>query len=95
MGDLNSRHTNNTLNNLDGRILKTYIDNNSLQLSYTDSPTHYPINGQPPSTIDILVTKNNKQLINLYQLCELDSDHNPIVATLNELGTIGTNIATQ
>lgn len=84
IGDLNSKHTiwNNNRNNINGTTLKHYIDKNALSLAFTDSPTHFPSNGQTPSTIDILVTKNTSEVIKLEQYCCLDSDHNPVFAKM-------------
>jgi hypothetical protein len=86
IGDFNAKHSNWNCNrnNTNGTTLNDYITENNITIYYPDTPTHYPPNGNTPSTIDIII---NKQILNISQpqsLPELDSDHNPVTFTLNE-----------
>lgn len=66
--------------NQNGRILENYINNNNACILYPDQPTHFPSNGQQPSTLDLAITKNITCDIDI--LNDLNSDHLPIKLTL-------------
>lgn len=87
-GDFNSRHTfwNNHNNNTNGNRLKSFIDNNNINLLIPDNHTHYPPNGTTPTTIDLILHKNINNISNAIVLNELNSDHLPVIYHLdNEL----------
>lgn len=52
---------------------------------FTDRPTHYPENGGTPTTIDIVVNKNVKNISELTALNELSSDHRPIKFEIGQM----------
>ena len=85
IGDFNARHStwNCVSSNENGRILNKYIDQKTYVLLFTDDYTYYPYNTKNnPSTIDLALIKNIKN-INIEVINDLDSDHLPIILTLN------------
>ena len=90
IGDLNSRHEiwNCTTSNKNGRTLKNYLNNKSRYvLLYPDGHTHYPSNtNHNPSTIELAIVKNIKYAT-IETINDLDSDHLPIILTLNNSKT--------
>lgn len=63
-------------------MLRDYIETNGLTLLHTDEPTHYPSNGQTPSTIDICINKDVAGVERLDAITDMDSDHDPVCLTL-------------
>lgn len=84
MGDMNARHTswNCHTNNTAGRVLYNYSLKNNCSILFPDEPTHYPVNGTTPSTIDIGINKNVTGISNMHTVQDLSSDHNPIILIL-------------
>lgn len=83
-GDLNSKHTtwNCKRNNRNGNIIYTYTMKYNVNLGIPDSHTHFPYaNNTIPSTIDIAIYKN-VNLSTLESICELHSDHNPVITQI-------------
>jgi exonuclease III len=83
-GDFNCKHPSCNCNrsNPNGTLLKDFADDQDLLIHNTDEPTHYPVNGMTPTTIDLMITKNVNYLTKPISLPELESDHNPVVATI-------------
>ena len=84
VGDLNARHPdwNCADANRSGNTLRTLCVNSEYHLRYPDSPTHFPPNLRRPSTVDLIINNNVPHLNGPTALCDLDSDHNPIVFEL-------------
>jgi hypothetical protein len=85
IGDLNARHTtwNCHLNNANGTTLYNYTINNNCEIIHTSEHTHFPLNNGTPTTIDIIINKNVCNFTHPQALSELNSDHNPILFTIN------------
>ncbi|KAJ3617859.1 hypothetical protein MTP99_006948 [Tenebrio molitor] len=83
-GDFNCKHPSWNCNrsNPNGTLLKDFADDQDLLIHSTDEPTHYPTNGMTPTTIDLMITKHVNDLTKPISLPELESDHNPVVATI-------------
>lgn len=83
-GDLNAKHAswNCNRNNRNGNALKSFADDNFLEIRHPTEHTHFPENGMSPTTIDIAITKNVVELSEPQSLAELDSDHNPVIFDL-------------
>ncbi|GBN51325.1 putative RNA-directed DNA polymerase from transposon X-element [Araneus ventricosus] len=79
VGDFNAKHSAWSLGrrNQNGNIINDYICNNNLILLAPPEPTHFPHNGNNPSTLDFGVLKNfsSGDATSLNELC---SDHNPV-----------------
>lgn len=88
---MNARHTNWNNNNCNpnGRTLNKLLSNsNNVSIQFTpNNYTHFPINGMSPSTIDIILNKNVQEASDPIALCDLQSDHNPILTTINNFKT--------
>ena len=84
VGDLNANHPDwNCANaNRAGNTLRALCVNNDYHIRYPDSPTHFPTNLRTPSTIDLVVSNGIPNINGPTALCDLDSDHNPIVFEL-------------
>ena len=84
IGDLNARHQfwNCQSNNANGRTLLSVLNSTECVIQYPDTPTHYPDNGNSPSTIDIIINKNVANISNPTAKPDLPSDHNPIMFTI-------------
>ncbi|KAK2578341.1 hypothetical protein KPH14_002065, partial [Odynerus spinipes] len=80
VGDLNARHSswNNSSDNSNGKVVYNYVVKNNCTILYPNEPTHYPTNGRAPSTIDIALIRNIKEISPVTVLHESNSDHNPI-----------------
>lgn len=83
-GDLNSKSTfwgcRNT--NPNGQKLSDYAVNNSLTIHSPDEPTHYPYRSDHnPDILDIIVTRNFTTPVHQNVICELNSDHLPVLVT--------------
>lgn len=92
LGDLNARHRlwNNLRSNSQGNVIADFLENNPLlQLLYTSTPTHYPLNGNTPSYIDIGINNGLTNLSELRTDDALSSDHLPILLTWNEPNSYG------
>ncbi|GBM95337.1 putative RNA-directed DNA polymerase from transposon X-element, partial [Araneus ventricosus] len=78
VGDFNAKHSAWSLGrrNQNGNIINDYICNNNLILLAPPEPTHFPHNGNNPSTLDFGVLKNfsSGDATSLNELC---SDQNP------------------
>lgn len=84
IGDHNAKHQNwnNHKSNKNGRIITNYISNTNYTLAYPEnSYTHYPDNGNLPSTIDFALVKNCN-ISDVYTTDDLNSDHIPIIFEL-------------
>lgn len=68
IGDLNARHANWNchVNNKNGNTLNTYVQKNDVTVLYPSEPTHIPINGGTPTTIDIIVNKHVSNHYGIY-----------------------------
>lgn len=86
-GDFNSRHEQwgCLSNNKNGRYMSRYLEETQVALMYTDTPTHFPSNGQTPSTMDFIINKNVSNLSEPYTVCEMSSDHDPVLFTIGEV----------
>ncbi|GBM74247.1 RNA-directed DNA polymerase from mobile element jockey, partial [Araneus ventricosus] len=77
VGDFNAKHSAWSLGRRfqNGNIINDYICNNNLILLAPPEPTHFPHNGNNPSTLDFGVLKNfsSGDATSLNELC---SDHN-------------------
>lgn len=78
IGDLNAKHTLWHCRTIDrkGLALFNIINNSNSQIISPNEPTHYPTNGNSPSTIDIAVVKNITGTATA--LNALNSDHLPV-----------------
>lgn len=86
LGDLNAKHEewNCNCRNTNGNRLFSFLEaNDDVILNIPNGHTHFPDNGKAPSTIDLILTKN----INLNSIpdasCQLGSDHNPVIFSVN------------
>ncbi|GBM39012.1 putative RNA-directed DNA polymerase from transposon X-element, partial [Araneus ventricosus] len=79
VGDFNAKHSAWSLGrrNQNENIINDYICNNNLILLAPPEQTHFPHNGNNPSTLDFGVLKNfsSGDATSLNELC---SDHNPV-----------------
>lgn len=84
-GDLNSKHQawNCRASNINGRFLYTYALKNTITLLQPDNFTLYPYNNALPSIVDIGLSKNICSISDIGVYNELNSDHMPIVFTMN------------
>lgn len=84
MGDLNAKHSrwNCNTTNSSGKALLRYFENNDIQLHIPNSPTHFSTNGRP-EILDIAISKNIYQDLDLQVIQDLSSDHNPIQISLS------------
>lgn len=84
-GDLNARHTlwNNSQNNQIGKQLYKFTCDNGIILEWPSKPTHYPANGNSPSTIDLTLIKNVTNYTKPTISSELSSDHAPVELHIN------------
>lgn len=83
MGDLNAKNTQWDCNstNISGKSILRYFERNDIQLHIPNSPTHYSAIGRP-EILDIVISKNIYQDLDLEVLQDLSSDHNPIKISL-------------
>lgn len=84
LGDLNAKHKSwgCNHNNTSGIALLRYTQGNNVLLHTPSDPTHYGEKGRP-DILDICLSKNVLQKIEIESLPELSSDHNPIITELN------------
>lgn len=83
-GDLNSKQQDWNCNhsNPNDRTLKDYLTNKPHVLIPPDGHTHFPQNGNKPSTIDLQIVKNIRN-VHVQVINELDSDNLPTFVDLN------------
>lgn len=84
IGDHNAKHQNwnNTRANANGNILNKFIQTVNATIEFPeDSFTHYPEDGNQPSTLDFAITKN-LQTEEIKTENSLSSDHIPVIITL-------------
>ncbi|KAG7188343.1 hypothetical protein KM043_008000 [Ampulex compressa] len=81
VGDLNATHLTWNCNrtNKSGKILFDITQNNNCAIMFPNEPTNYPPNNTTPSTIDIVINKNVRNISDVVVHHELSSDHNPII----------------
>lgn len=86
IGDLNSKHPqwHCKQTNINDRILYNYMLEHNINIEFTDNYTLYPYNGTLPSNVDILINKNVQNITKPITINELDSDHLPILVTIND-----------
>lgn len=86
-GDFNAKHPlwNSRLTNTAGTVLYQHAQNSDYSIIAPDTPTHFsntPRN--KPDVLDIAITKLPHQSIEITNLNQLSSDHNPILLTISE-----------
>lgn len=82
MGDMNCAHPSWNCNrtNPSGTVLYKFVmESDRVLMHHPDTPTHYPYNGDRPSTIDLVLTKGIGVPNNLRTEEEMNSDHYPVV----------------
>lgn len=83
MGDFNAKrqdwgcHSNNKRRNLLATF--TAYSHQDIMVHHPTSPTHFGYGR--PDILDLAITKNIPQNLQIEVLCDLESDHNPIVTT--------------
>lgn len=84
-GDFNAKNVawNCPVNNSAGRALQQLIDGEDLLIHFPDSPTHFPQNGNRPSTIDLILTRGFPSPSTLTTDDSFTSDHVPVLYPLN------------
>ncbi|CAG5092705.1 Similar to X-element\ORF2: Probable RNA-directed DNA polymerase from transposon X-element (Drosophila melanogaster) [Cotesia congregata] len=89
LGDFNAKHTDwhCSIKNTNGNILTNLTDNNHFEILAPDRYTLYPTNGGKPSTVDLALLKNIYHA-DIETINDLDSDHLPLILTLNQTNTI-------
>lgn len=67
VGDINTTHLtwNCKRNNKSDRILLQYTQNNNCTIMYPNEPTNYPPNNNTPSTLDIAINKDMRNISDL------------------------------
>lgn len=80
MGDLNAKHRTwgNLSYNKNGVTISNFVASKPITILEPGKPTTRPHNNNKPSTIDIALAKNLKELPEVTALDELNSDHLPI-----------------
>lgn len=84
-GDYNAKHPLwfNRISNRAGTTLFNHVSQNDYTIIAPDSPTYFPPSKRsPPSTLDLALVKI-PQYIQATSVCELSSDHNPIVLEIS------------
>lgn len=87
-GDLNSKHIEwgCRSNNPNGTKLMSVITNHAIQISAPDEPTHIPYRPDHlPDILDVVLHRNFCSPIHQEVLCELDSDHLPVLITFSSV----------
>lgn len=81
-GDLNAKHTswNNSCCNRAGNCLFQIQSDSNFFVYHPNSPTYY--SNENSSTLDILLSNSILPISEMVSLCELDSDHYPILTTI-------------
>lgn len=87
LGDLNSKNQQwgCKSNNPNGIKLEQYCNKHKIHVTAPNEPTHYPYRpDHRPDILDILLQKKNSRPITQTVLCELDSDHAPVIITFSK-----------
>ncbi|KAH0809408.1 hypothetical protein GEV33_013383 [Tenebrio molitor] len=79
-GDLNAKNIawNCNTNETNGITLEKFLNTSGTRINFPNEPTHTPLNGTSPTTIDIFLVKNILNYTRAKTLNELNSDHCPI-----------------
>ncbi|CAH1384231.1 unnamed protein product, partial [Tenebrio molitor] len=79
-GDLNAKNTvwNCNSNETNGITLEKYLNSSGTSINFPNEPTHTPLNGTNPTTIDIFLAKNIQNYTRARTLNDLNSDHSPV-----------------
>lgn len=79
-GDLNAKHHRWNCGSINscGNALHDLQTRSNFEVLYPDSPTLFPSNGGAPSTVDIIINKNIKDIGEPAVITELNSDHYPV-----------------
>lgn len=85
-GDFNARHSywNNSRSNKNGKTLQEVSELLDIHIWHPENHTHFPLNGMSPTTIDIFISKNIKNIANIESINDLSSDHIPVLLQLND-----------
>ncbi|RZC40463.1 RVT 1 and/or Exo endo phos domain containing protein [Asbolus verrucosus] len=85
IGDFNARHAawNCHRPNHNGNQIYKYTNTHHLHIHHTTEHTHIPSNNTTPTTIDLIINKNVQHIANIKTIPALNSDHNPVIVTLN------------
>lgn len=90
VGDFNvkSRRWNRGLRKKKSKILEEFIDNRiNIVVHGPEEPTHYPPQEYAPNVLDIFITKNITQMVQLEPRNALNSDHMPVHLNLVDMHT--------
>jgi hypothetical protein len=79
-GDLNAKNIpwNCNTNETNGITLEKFLNTSGTRINFPNEPTHTPLNGTSPTTIDMFLVKNILNYTRAKTLNELNSDHSPI-----------------
>ncbi|CAI6365298.1 unnamed protein product [Macrosiphum euphorbiae] len=86
-GDLNAKHPlwNTNSVNPAGRVLYRYAQNSDYVVTAPSSPTHFPNNPvHRPHILDVALHKLPLHFVEVFNLNELFSDHNPILLIISD-----------
>lgn len=64
------------------------LDDHNMNILTPDKPTFFGIQTIRPDMLDIAIYKNIPFHMELKTICDLSSDHNPILLTLNSEATL-------
>lgn len=89
-GDFNSRHSFWGCNrsNRAGRILYNLLCEEHFILHHPHTPTHFPDNGNSPSTLELFLVQGNVNLSDPIAETEPSSDHVPVLGEIGGSGAI-------
>lgn len=84
MGDLNAKNTQwgCLTTNKYGRQLSKLLDENNMGILTPGKPTFFGTNTIRPDMLDIAIYKDVSRHMELETVCDLSSDHNPIIMTI-------------
>ncbi|CAI6366272.1 unnamed protein product [Macrosiphum euphorbiae] len=86
-GDLNAKHPSWNSNSVNpaGRVLYRHAQNSDYVVTAPSSPTHFPNNPvHRPDILDVALHKLPLHLVEVFNLNELSSDHNPILLVISD-----------
>lgn len=84
VGDLNAKHTSWNINNPAGNLIHRYSLQTDVFINTPNEYTHYPVNGNNPSTIDLALVRNVEKISEVEAINDLPSDHLPIKFDIGE-----------